>query len=129
MVASDAPEGLAELLEGVSTPVRDLMLAGRSLIRDVAPDVVEVVWPNQRIVGFGVGPKKMSEQYVYLAAYGRHVNLGFYYGADLDDPEEMLRGTGNAMRHIRIEDVDDLEHPAVRSLIEQAKGYLPRLEG
>lgn len=128
-MTSDAPDGLAELLEGLSPPVRDLMHSGRGLIRDVAPDVVEVVWPNQRIVGFGVGPKKMSEQYVYLAAYAKHVNLGFYYGADLDDPEEMLKGTGNEMRHIRIEEVDDLEDPSVRSLIEQAKGHLPRLEG
>jgi hypothetical protein len=30
---------------------------------------------------YGVGPKKMSEHYAYLAVHPRHVNLGCNYGA------------------------------------------------
>jgi hypothetical protein len=49
------------------------------------PDVVRVVWPHQRTVGYGVGPKKMTEHYAYLAVHPRHVNLGCNHGAHLDD--------------------------------------------
>ncbi len=64
----------------------------RALIRSVMPDVVEVPWPRQRVVGYGVGPRKMSEHFCYLAIHKAHVNLGFNYGAELPDPDELLQG-------------------------------------
>jgi hypothetical protein len=33
------------------------------------PDVVEVPWPRQRVIGYGVGPKKMSEHFCYVAVH------------------------------------------------------------
>ena len=49
----------------------------RSLVRELDPDVVEVIWPHQGTVGWGIGPKKMTEHYAYLAVHPAHVNLGF----------------------------------------------------
>ena len=43
------------------------MSAADELIRRVDPEVVRVVWPHQRTAGYGVGPRKMSEHYAYLA--------------------------------------------------------------
>ena len=67
-----------------------------------ASAVVEVPWPRQRVVGYGVGPKKMSEHFCYLAAHNDHVNLGFKYGAALPDPEGLLEGPGKLMRHVKV---------------------------
>ena len=33
----------------------------KELILEIYPDVVEVPWPKQRIIGYGVGPKKMQK--------------------------------------------------------------------
>ena len=111
-----------------ATPeIRQLAVAARELIAKVMPGVTEVPWVVQKTIGYGVGPKKMSEHFCYLAPQSKHLNLGFFYGADLDDPEELLEGTGKALRHIKLRSMDELQQTAVRKLIEQASKHLPKL--
>jgi hypothetical protein len=93
----------------------------RALIRRLDPNVVEVVWPHQGTIGWGVGPKKMSEHYAYLAVHATHVNLGFYRGASLADPGRLLTGTGKAMRHIPIHRAADVERPGIGELLKAAR--------
>jgi len=117
-----------EILARGALPVQDLARQARALIYAVFPPVVEVVWQRQRIAGYGVGPKKMSEQFCYIAIFKHHLNLGFYYGADLPDPRGLLEGTGDLMRHIKISDPAQLADPALRELLEAASRHLPRLK-
>jgi hypothetical protein len=49
------------LLAQLSAEVAALVTAADELIRRTDPAVVRVVWPHQKTVGYGVGPKKMSE--------------------------------------------------------------------
>ena len=91
------------------------------------PEVVEVPWPKQKIIGYGVGPKKMSEHFCYIAIFKTRLNLGFFYGAELPDPDHLLEGTGKLLRHIKISVPEQVENPAVRALVEAASRYLPRL--
>ena len=119
---------LQELREALSDDVAALFDATAALIHDVDPDTVVVAWPRQGTVGFGVGPKKMSEQYVYISTHARHINLGFYYGADLDDPHALLGGTGKSMRHFKVAHVDDLQTPGLRDLVTAATKHLPKLD-
>lgn len=109
-----------EMAEGSSPAIRDLVTACRGLIYDVLPETVEVVWPRQRIAGYGTGPKKASEQFCWLAPHTKHVVFGFYYGTELPDPEGILEGTGRTMRHVKIRRPEDLDVPALRNLIEIA---------
>jgi hypothetical protein len=78
-------DGWDDLLAQLTPEVAALVTAADELIRRTDPAVVRVVWPHQKTVGYGVGPKKMSEHYAYLAVHARHVNLGCNYGAHLDD--------------------------------------------
>lgn len=100
----------------------------KALIEDIMPDVVEVPWPKQNIIGYGVGPKKMSEHFCYIGVFKNHVNLGFYYGSELPDPENLLEGTGKRLRHIKISQQDQLDNPAIRDLIMVASKHLPNLD-
>jgi hypothetical protein len=109
-----------EVLAGSSDEIRAIATRLRALMVDVYPDVVEVPWPKQRIAGYGVGPKKMSEHFCYIGTHSAHVNLGFYYGAGLPDPEGLLEGTGKKLRHIKVRDVEDVDRPAVREMIERS---------
>jgi hypothetical protein len=95
--------------------------AVRALVHRLHPDVVEVVWPHQGTVGWGVGPKKMSEHYAYLAVHPRHVNLGFYRGASLPDPAGLLGGPGKAMRHIRLDGPEEVARPEIEELLRAAR--------
>lgn len=121
-------DGFEEIMQKADPKVQELARTAKALIEKVMPNVVEVAWPTQNIIGYGVGPKKMSEQFCYIAVFKERINLGFYYGADLPDPEHLLEGTGNALRHVKISTVAQLENPALVKLVEEASRYLPKLK-
>ena len=100
---------------------RATAVAVRELVRRLHPEVIEVVWPHQGTVGWGVGPKKMSEHYAYLTIHAAHVNLGFYRGASLPDPEGLLGGSGKQMRSMRLSAPLDLDNAAVAELLRAAR--------
>jgi hypothetical protein len=49
------------------------------------------------------------------------VNLAFYRGVDLDDRSGTLRGTGKAMRHVRITKPEQLEDKGLQDLLVSAR--------
>lgn len=58
---------------------------------------------------------------VYIHAAKDYVQLGFYKGAQLDDPSSILRGNGQYVRHIpiiNIRDIDD-NNEAIINIIAQ----------
>ena len=116
-------DGLREISARFDPRVRDLAAGARALIEDVYPEVVEVPWPRQNVVGYGVGPKKMSEHFCYVAFHRDHVNLGFNQGAELPDPRGLLGGPGKTLRHAKISAPGDLEDPALRGLLEAARAH------
>src|SRR5579864_4411432 len=95
----------------------------RKLVADVMPDVVEVPWPRMRMASYGVGPKKKSEHFCYISAQKDDVNLGFYYGAELPDPEGLLQGTGKLLRHVKIREPRAIRSPALRRLLKLASTH------
>ena len=109
-----------ELIDSIDPTLRPICLRLRQIIAELHADCTEIVWMNQRIASYGVGPKKMSEHYVYIAAHKAHVNLGFYYGTALPDPEGLLDGTGKHLRHIKLRRVAEAESPHIRRLIQEA---------
>lgn len=120
MLARTPPGAFEAILVGGSEDVRSVCLALRRLIASSHKGFVEVVWPRMKIASFGVGPKKTTEHYAYIAAYRSHVNLGFYRGASLDDPCGLLEGSGKKLRHIKIVGTAAVKGPAVRALLRQA---------
>jgi hypothetical protein len=40
--------------------------------------------------------------FTYVNAFTAHVNVGFFYGAELHNQNGMLEGSGKRMRHIKI---------------------------
>ena len=71
-------------------------------------------------MGYGVGPKTMSEHFCYIGAYRAHVNLGFYYGAELADPLGLMEGTGKKLRHIKVKNIEKVDQPALRDIIQDS---------
>lgn len=114
-----AADGWDALLAQLTPEVAALVVAADEVIRSTDPAVVRVVWPHQRTVGYGIGPKKMSEHYAYLAVHPRHVNLGCTYGARLDD-DGLLEGTGQNMRRMTVRTVDDLADPRLVPVLRRA---------
>jgi hypothetical protein len=57
---------------------------------------------------------------VYIHTEDDHVQLGFYRGSTLEDPERRLVGSGKYVRHVRVRTARDIDHDAFADLIEQA---------
>jgi len=51
-----------------------------------------------------------------------HINLQFFRGAELDDPENILEGTGKSMRHIKIYHPDEVNSEIIRLYLKEAAG-------
>ena len=49
-----------------------------------------------------------------------YINLGFYQGAVLADPERLLEGTGKGLRHVKIRSLAEANRPPVRALVAAA---------
>ena len=111
-----------DLLAMTGESVRPIAIALRQKVFDVDPNACEVVRLGDRAATYGVGPRKMIDGYAYILPHKRWVNLGFYQGADLPDPEGLLEGTGARMRHVKVHSLDDVERPAVGTLLEAALG-------
>lgn len=56
----------------------------------------------------------------YVGAYKDHVNLGFFFGALLDDPARLLEGTGKRGRHVKLRPGHELDSAALGQLVEAA---------
>ena len=117
-----------DIVAEASPEIQTLAYAARALLADVMPGVTEVPWARQKIAGYGVGPKKMSQHFCYIAPFKAHLNLGFMYGSALPDPKNLLEGKGKDLRHIKIRRREQLDDPAVRALVEAASQHLPKLK-
>ena len=58
--------------------------------------------------------------FAYVNAFKAHVNVGFFRGADLADPEGLLQGSGKFMRHVKLGPERDVDDAALMKLIETA---------
>jgi hypothetical protein len=107
-----------QYIEEAAELVGEILRAARHLILDTLPDAKELMkWaaPVYRL------PSGQDVCYLYGAK--AHVNLGFLFGAQLDDPAGLLEGAGQKdSRHIHL-DSPDLPHRGaiVRFLKDSAK--------
>lgn len=97
-------------------PKRAVLRALRSLIQAQAPHLQErVKWSNPWYAGHG--------NVVYLASQQGYATFGVCNGAHLDDPHDLLEGTGKAMRHVKVRDIDEHLHEQLCDLLTEAIEY------
>jgi hypothetical protein len=56
----------------------------------------------------------------YVNVFKDHVNVGFFFGAQLEDPAGLLEGTGKRMRHVKLKPGVAVDSVAVGKLIDTA---------
>lgn len=65
-------------------------------LRDCGPDVRELLHDGHPTACVG------DAAFAYVNAFTAHVNLGFFQGAALPDPQGLLEGSGRFMRHVKL---------------------------
>ncbi len=58
--------------------------------------------------------------FAYVNAFTAHVNVGFFRGAELEDPAQLLEGTGKYMRHVKLRPESDVDTAALTKLVDAA---------
>lgn len=71
------------------------------------------------MITFGT-EKNMKGEICYIKPLKDSVNLGFFHGAKLADPHQLLQGTGKSLRHIKFKKADNLPIERVKELLYNA---------
>jgi hypothetical protein len=121
---------LAGFIAKFDPPMAKRIRSARLAVRKRFPTAIELVYDNYNFLAIGYSAtERPSDCIVSLAANAKGVGLSFYYGATLPDPHQILLGSGNQNRFIRLESVGTLAKPEVEALLRaavaQAKSPLP----
>jgi len=108
-IAKYAPE-IATLAKAVLAKMRKRL-----------PGAVELVYDNYNALAIGFGPSERASEAIFsIALFPRWVSLFFLQAANLQDPEQLLKGSGKRARHIVLGNACMLDEPSVEALIGQA---------
>ena len=112
---------LDAFLEKFSPATSALAKAVLKRMRARLPGAVELVYDkrNSLVVGFCPN-ERASDAINSMAVYTNWVNMYFFEGDTLPDPEGVLQGSGTMVRFIRQTAASDLDRPAVKALMAEA---------
>jgi hypothetical protein len=89
-------------------------------MRELGPDIRELLHdgcPAACVQDIALG---------YVNVFRAHINVGFFLGADLDDPGDLLEGSGKRMRHVKLRADVPVDDDALARLIEDAYADIHR---
>jgi hypothetical protein len=111
------------LLEFKEQKVIDLFKDIREYILEIYPDSNEILYHTHALTTVFSISDKLSDAFCMLPIYTSHLNLGFNKGTLLKDPNKLLTGTGNLIRHIPVETPQDYRNKKVKDLIKSAADF------
>ena len=113
---------LTAIIEARPPAMAKLAKAVLAKLRERLPGSVELVYDkkNALVIGF-CSADRAGNVINSMAVYSKWVNVYFFEGDTLPDPEGLLQGTGSMVRSIRVTDAAELDRPAVRALIAEAR--------
>src|ERR1700754_597617 len=84
------------------------------VMRHCGDEVLEIMHDGCPVACLGDAP------FGYVNVFTSHVNVGFFHGAALPDPDRLLQGTGKFMRHVKLRPETETNSGALSTLIEAA---------
>ncbi len=122
-----APGAVLKRFLGSSSPeVAKVALRVRAFVLTEAPLANEFVYETDNALEMGYGfTERPGDAFCHIAVRDRWVDLGFNRGSLLADPAGVLEGSGSRVRHLRIEDLDDLRKPQVGRFLRAAMSAAP----
>lgn len=114
---SQLDEFLDKYTPEVANAARDCLKTMRARL----PGATELVYDTYNALAIGFGPsEKASDAIFSIVLYPRYVTLFFLQGVHVPDPKQLLQGSGNVVRRIKLELASDLDKPAIRELMAAA---------
>ncbi len=108
------------LLDFKDQEVIELFKDLREYILELYPDCNELIYHTHALTAVFSISDKLSDAFCMLPIYTNHLNLGFNKGTLLKDPNKLLTGIGNLIRHIDVKKASDYRNPKMKALINEA---------
>lgn len=108
-----AAKTVDEYIDGLEGWKRDVAADVRGIVTNAAPEAKESVKWAQAVY-------EVNGPFCYIKAFKNSVNFGFWRGVDIDDYRGLLLGTGEKMRHVKLEGMEDIDEEAFAAYVKQA---------
>jgi hypothetical protein len=113
---------IEEFIKTYNPEVQSICLQLRKIALELLPNSEEILYTGWKNFAYGTGESRSeNDLIIYIAPFKDSVNLGFYRGVNLNDPKNLLKGTGKLMRHVKIKSMTDLPIEDLKHLINEAK--------
>jgi hypothetical protein len=90
-------------------------------MRKRLPNAIEMVYDNYNALVIGFAPNERPSDAIFsIVLFPRKMALCFLQGAKLPDPHKRLRGSGNVVRNVTLDDLSVLDDPQIRALMNEA---------
>ena len=106
---------VTEYIERASDEQIIILEALRKLIHETVIDVSEEIKWNMPVFA-------KTKDFAYLRFAKKHITLGFYNIDKIKDPDNLLEGEGNTLKHIKIKNKDDIKQKIVSEWLKQITG-------
>jgi hypothetical protein len=115
------PKTVDEYVKSLEGWQQEIVTALRELVLKTVPEAKEAYKWSQPVY-------ELNGPFCHIKAFGKYVNLGFWRGAEFEDPLRLLKGSGDRMRHVSLTDVKEIRKKAIRDLL-RAAADLNRVKG
>ncbi len=92
----------------------------REFILAQYPNANELLYHTHALTAVFAISQKLSDAFCHIPIYSEHLNLGFNKGSLLNDPHQLLQGTGKLIRHVPVREPKDYRNPKVKALVKSA---------
>jgi hypothetical protein len=112
--AVERDPAIAAWMNGHAGELGDIARQWFEVMRKCGDEVRELLHDGCPVACLGDAP------FGYVNVFTSHVNVGFFQGASLPDPDRLLQGAGKFMRHVKLRPGMATNAAALRRLINTA---------
>jgi len=122
-MSKEQTKDLLKFLKPFNNDIKETALWLREFLWDLYPDSNELIYDNYNALAFGWSPTDRVGHTFCSIALGRstgNVHFGFYWGAEIADPDKILLGKGNQYRYIIVKNKNDFPKAYIKRLLKEA---------
>ena len=117
---------IENFLQYTPSALREIALEIRNVVASIAPNTTEEVRYRGLVYYHGNLGGPVSAGICGIKLMPEHVRLYFTHGAFIPDPKRLLKGSGKAMRYVRLNKYETVPWDDIKALIEEHANFDPR---
>ena len=122
-MSKEETKDLVKFMKPFPKDIQEKVFVLRDFVWELYPQANELIYDNYNAVAFGWSPTDRVGHVFCNIAVGRsshNIQFGFYWGAELSDPEKKLIGEGNQYRYLRVGELSAFPKAYVTKLMREA---------